>query len=380
VNSLQDKAMEPDYCVIGGGLVGASIAFGLVHSGKRVVMLDEGDIAFRASRANFSLIWVQSKGLALPPYAVWTQTSARLWGELSDLLQRETGIDVGHSQNGGFTLCLSDAEVVKRTSKLEKFFARPDAVPFDYEVLDHVETRRRLPDIGDAVVGSIYCPLDGHANALKLLRALHTCFVRNGGDYRPARPVNEIVPLTGGGFSVRGAWGEVQSPKIVLASGLGNKALGAFVDLNCPVRPSKGQIIVTEKTEPFLHNPMVTVRQTDEGGVMLGDSQEEKGFDTQIVDTGILSIMAERAIKMFPRLESLNVVRTWSALRVMSPDTFPIYDESRTAPGAFSASCHSGVTLAASHALELAPALATDARLPGLLSAFSAERFDVPKN
>jgi len=372
--------MDQDFCVIGGGLVGAAVAFGLVRAGKRVTVLDEGDIAFRASRANFALIWVQSKGLALPPYAVWTQTSARRWKELSDVLLRETEIDVGLNQNGGFTLCLSDAEVLKRTSKLEKFFASPGGFVFPYEVLDQAEVRRRLPDVGDSVVGAIYSPLDGHANALKLLRAFHLYIVRNGGRYLPAAAVEKIVPKNGGGFSVFSQRGEVQAQNIVLAAGLGNKALGQFVDLNCPVRPSKGQIIVTEKTEPFLDNAMVTIRQTDEGGVMIGDSQEEKGFDTQVVDPRILSVMAERAVGMFPRLAGLNVVRTWSALRVMSPDTFPIYDESSSAPGAFSTMCHSGVTLAAAHALELAPALAGDGKLPQLLSAFSAERFNVPKN
>jgi hydrogen cyanide synthase HcnC len=89
--------------------------------------------------------------------------------------------------------------------------------------------------------------------------------------------------------------------KVVLAAGLGNARLAPMVGLDAPVKPSKGQIIVTEKTAPFLHNPMVTVRQTDEGGVMIGDSQEDRGFDT-VVGQPILSVMAERAVRMFPRL------------------------------------------------------------------------------
>ena len=56
----------PDVIVIGGGLVGASIAWGLVHQGARTLLLDEGDVAFRASRGNFGLVWVQGKGAAAP--------------------------------------------------------------------------------------------------------------------------------------------------------------------------------------------------------------------------------------------------------------------------------------------------------------------------
>ena len=53
-----------DAIVIGGGLVGTAVAYGLMRLGKKVVILDEGDIAYRASRGNFGLVWVQSKDLA----------------------------------------------------------------------------------------------------------------------------------------------------------------------------------------------------------------------------------------------------------------------------------------------------------------------------
>ena len=62
--------MSKDYdvAVVGGGLVGSAIAWGLGRLGKRVAVLDEGDIAYRASRGNFALVWVQSKGLGMPAY------------------------------------------------------------------------------------------------------------------------------------------------------------------------------------------------------------------------------------------------------------------------------------------------------------------------
>jgi glycine/D-amino acid oxidase-like deaminating enzyme len=148
-----------------------------------------------------------------------------------------------------------------------------------------------------------------------------------------------------------------------------------MVGLNVPVRPQRGQLIVTEKTVPFLHHPVQTVRQTDEGGVMMGDSQEEAGADPTVTYP-VISVLADRAVRMFPLLANLNIVRTWAALRVMTQDGFPIYDESPTCPGAFSAACHSGVTLAAAHALHLAPRIA-EGRLPESFEPFSAKRFDV---
>ena len=81
------KSEEVDVTVIGGGLVGCAIAYGLLRLGKRVAMLDEGDVAFRAARGNFGLVWVQGKGLGLPAYGTWTQLSARRWPELAAALE-----------------------------------------------------------------------------------------------------------------------------------------------------------------------------------------------------------------------------------------------------------------------------------------------------
>ena len=62
---------EFDVAVVGGGLVGSALALGLARAGQRVALLDEGDAAVRASRANFALVWVQSKGLGMPAYTGW---------------------------------------------------------------------------------------------------------------------------------------------------------------------------------------------------------------------------------------------------------------------------------------------------------------------
>jgi glycine/D-amino acid oxidase-like deaminating enzyme len=356
-----------DFAVIGGGLVGAAIAFGLCDGKRRVALLDEGDIALRASRGNFALVWVQSKGLGMPDYAQWTRRSSDAWQGLAEQLKRETQIDVAFSRRGGFTLCLSDAELQARSEQIKRLHNQSD---LPYEILDHAQTKARLPLIGPGVAGSLFCPLDAHTNSLRLLRALHLGFTRRGGSYLPHHAVTKI----GDGFRLETQNGTIEALRIVLAAGLGNAALAPMVGLNAPVRPLKGEIIVTERTGPFLQHPIVNLRQTDEGGVMIGDSQEETA-DLR-VRSGAIATMAARVLAMFPHLAALNVVRSWAALRVMTPDGFPVYQQSPTHPGAFLAICHSGVTLAAAHAQHLAPMLEAGALDPSL-SSFSAKRFDV---
>jgi glycine/D-amino acid oxidase-like deaminating enzyme len=258
---------------------------------------------------------------------------------------------------------------------LKRLHNQPAMVSYPYEILDHEGVARLLPQIGPDVVGGSFCPLDGHVNSLRLFRALHLAMQRRGVRYQPQHAVERIA-WREGAFRISAGGTEFAAAKLVLAAGNGNARLAPMVGLNAPVRPQRGQIIVTEKAAPFLPYPVATVRQTDEGGVMIGDSLEETGFDAG-TRYPVLATMAARAVRMFPRIGSLNVARTWAALRVMTQDGFPIYDQSKACPGAFLATCHSGVTLAANHALALAPMIASGALAAEALGVFSARRFDV---
>lgn len=368
--------LETEVAVVGGGIVGAALAYGIARTGARVTVLDEGDLAFRASRGNFALVWVQDKGLGMPAYATWSRASADLWPGFAAELREETGVDVAFERPGGFKLCLSEQELAVQRDELLSLNAQPDMErPHEFEVLTPEQTRRMLPGLGPAVVGALYSPLDGHVNSLRLFHALHVALGRRGVRYVPHCSVGSIAAERDG-FSIRSRGSVLRAKRLVLAAGLSNARLAPMVGLDAPVRPVKGQILITEKAAPFLHYPVLTLRQTDEGGVMIGDSQQERGFNLD-VEPAINAVMASRAARMFPVIGRLNIVRSWAALRVMSPDGFPIYQESRAYPGAFVASGHSGVTLAAAHTLLLAPLLARGS-IPGELSAFGTRRFHVP--
>ena len=370
-------ANDYDVAVIGGGLVGSAIAYGLAREGQRVAVLDEGDVAYRASRGNFALVWVQNKGIGMPQYGAWTVRSATAWRGFADELAAETGIDVKYQNPGGFHLALSERELAYRARQLASLHAQPGMPHYDYEIMDHAAVKAVLPEIGPEVAGASFSKLDGHVNSLKLFRALNAAMQKRGVAYFSDRLVDNIEHI-GGEFRLQTGKGELRSGKLVLAAGIANARLGPMVGLDVPVRPQRGQLIVTEKTAPFLHYPVSTVRQTDEGGVMLGDSQEEAGLDPT-VGHSVIAVLADRAQRMFPRLGSLNIVRTWAALRVMTKDGFPIYDQSTECPGAFVATCHSGVTLAAVHALELARHVAQGALPAEAFQTFSSRRFHVQK-
>lgn len=366
---------QRDTIVIGGGLVGAAVAYGLAREGERVTVLDEGDIAYRASRGNFGLVWVQSKGRNMPEYARWTRHSADLWPQFAEALTDETGVSTSCAKPGGVHLCLSETELADQQAKIHRMHNVHGAGHDGAVMMDRAELGAMLPGLGPSVVGGSYCPHDGHASPLLLLRGLHAGLNARGGSYL-ANAKLERIEKDGDGFAVTTSVGTMRGAKVVLAAGLGNTALGPMVGLTIPVRPLKGQILVTERTGPVLSYPTHNVRQTGEGAIMLGDSHEDAGFDTTS-GSPVMADIAARAVRAFPFLATLRVVRSWAALRVMSDDGHPIYDESETHPGAFTVNCHSGVTLAAAHAMALAPMIARGGLDEGH-AAFSARRFDVP--
>lgn len=360
-----------DLVVVGGGLVGGAIAWGAARQGLRVALVDEGDTALRAARGNFGLVWVQGKGFGCTPYARWTIGSARQWPQFAELLQADSGIDVQLKQPGGFHICLSPEDWAARQARLNSI---RDELGGDYPIrfLTREQAGEHLPGLGPDVVGVSHCTLDGHVNPLKLLRALHAAGQARGVVLHAGHGARAIT-RHGAAYRIETAAQVIEAPRVVLAAGLGNRALAPMLGLHAPVVPNRGQLLVGERTQRFLDVPTTHIRQTDEGTIQMGESMEEAGCDDSTT-TPVLNMIALRAVRSFPVLKNLQLVRVWSALRVMSPDGFPIYAESPTHPGAFVASCHSGVTLCAAHALQVAPWMAGGVRPDGI-DAFTDRRF-----
>jgi glycine/D-amino acid oxidase-like deaminating enzyme len=366
---------ESEFAVIGGGVVGMAVAWGLARRGRSVTVFDEGDLAFRASRGNFGLVWVQGKGVDMPSYARWSRLSASLWRAFASELTAATGIGLELSQQGGMQLFLSEDEAEDAVARLRSL---RDALGGDYpfEQLGHNAAKAMIPEIGRDVVGAIYSPMDGHVNPLYLLRALLTAFTRAGGRLENGAPVDRVEPLSEG-FRIKRADGIWHARNVILCAGLGNARLAPMVGLDAPVRPNRGQVLITEKVRPFLPLPTGHVRQVGEGGVQIGDSHEDTGLDDGTRGDVVAGI-ARRATRLFPFLERVRVVRSWGALRVMSPDGHPVYDRSRVCAGASLVNCHSGVTLAAAHAKVLAGWIMGESEpecIPDYMEVFSATRF-----
>jgi glycine/D-amino acid oxidase-like deaminating enzyme len=314
----------------------------------------------------------------MPPYQQLTRDSVDLWPEFSAELQATTSIDLQYERNGGLTLCVGEAELEARHAKMLRLHHQRDGGEPDWEMLDRATLAKLLPKapLGPEVAGASFGHRDGHANPLRLLSALHEGFRRKGGHLRSGSVVRSVRPELGG-FRIDFDTQHVSTARVVIAAGLGARVLAGQVGLDIPIRPQRGQILVTERFEPFLPLPLHSVRQTREGTVMIGATHEETGLDSSTTFDAAATL-GGKAIRWIPGLSEATLVRQWAGLRIMTPDSYPIYAQSPSHPGAFVATCHSGVTLAPTHAALLAAGIASG-QLPSCLEVFHHRRFDVPK-
>jgi glycine/D-amino acid oxidase-like deaminating enzyme len=366
------KSENSDITIIGGGVVGLSVAVGLLRAGHQVTVLDGSDSDFRASQGNFGLVWLQGKGADYAPYAKLSCEAVSSWPEFADILQDLSGIQLSLEQNGGFEFFTNETEFkdfAADLSRQQTYLGNR----FNHEVIQGDDLRRSHPEIGIGVVGATFSSHDGHINPLKLLSALRKSVNVLGGRIFTDALVTDVSGV-GSGFNITLKNGELHSAKrIALAAGLGTAPLARKLGFTTSVRPQRGELLITEKLSdrlPFLSS---TIRQVDEGGLQIGGTKADAGYD----DSETLSVMAglaKHAVEVFPALKDLRVIRAWGALRVMSPDGYPIYARSPDHPNACLVTCHSGVTLAPLHAGELAKWIEQNEDAPDL-EAFDENRF-----
>jgi glycine/D-amino acid oxidase-like deaminating enzyme len=365
-----------DVCMIGGGFMGAAVALGLVRAGVRTLMVDKSSTIHRASKANFGLIWSQSKGLGDRDYCRLSVKAVLAFKDFVGRLEQASGISTELRLGAGLVLSIGDAELAARKTRIEQFHREAEQCGETHS--SRMVDRKEIQDLvgrvhlGERVSGGSFSDIDGDVNPLLLLRAMRKVFIESGGHFHHGCAVHAIQKGRRT-YIVNTTEGTVEVPRIVLAAGLGNIELASMMGKTVPLVPEKGQLLVTERISPFLSFPMSGLRQTGNGSVMIGYTNEKTGFEVSTTPYAAAHL-AKRALQIFPCLEHVKVVRSWGGLRVLTRDNAPIYDE--IDENAFILATHSCVTLASVHESLLPPWILGGPR-PDEIRRFDLGRFDV---
>jgi glycine/D-amino acid oxidase-like deaminating enzyme len=337
---------ETEILIVGGGIAGASAAYHLGAYGRRVTVVERGEIASGASGVNAGLI--DSVGWGDRPDLQAHLTAGSV--ELFEQVQLDLGEDVEFRRSGALQVIHTPEEYEFTRARVAEMRGRGQRV----ELLTPREALALEPALSPALLGAMYSPLRAQADPGKATRALATLAARRGAQILEGQAVTALAPRPAGGWLARTSRGEVAAAVLVLAAGAWCGPLGAMLDLEIPIVPVRGQmwaaaaaaprivhtISAAQSTrdwhrDPGVDPPYLTIRggarvtrhlygrQRRDGEIIFGGDRELVGESTAPDPAGI-EVNRAHAASVLPFIRELPVARTWAGLMPFPLDGKPL--------------------------------------------------------
>ena len=377
---------KADVIIIGAGVIGASIAYYLSKENIQAVVLDKKEIATGSSGACEGLLLLQSKkpGIHLDMALASIRRFPALVQELDHPIEYEN--------KGGLVVIETEEEL----AAMQLFVEKRKKHSVDISLLSTEQAREKEPALSKNIIGATFSPLDSQANPILLTLGFLRAAQKAGATVFSNTPVREIELTQGRVAAVHTDKGRIETRIIINAAGTFAADIGAMVNLTIPIKPRRGQILVTESTAPILKrcilsamyiavkfNPEIAeaggvgfaVEQTANGNILIGSTREFVGFDKHTTYEGIQNI-ANTILRVIPGLENLQVIRAFAGLRPYTPDGLPILGKVESVDGFIMAAGHEGdgITLAPITGEMIARLVAAEAA-PFPFNDFRLERF-----
>jgi len=310
---LPTKRHMADIVIIGGGVIGLSIAYELAGQGASVQVLERGQFGQEASWAGAGMIIPADTRLAPTIDARLQAESFVRWPGWSRQLYEESGIDNGFMNCGGIQLS-SDSSGIELARSAQQLRGCGAIV----EELDADQLRLLEPNMNPDITNAIHLPQMCQVRNPRHLKALLTaCHVRG-------------VVLTAGatvtGFERQGArliaanttTGAIRAGQFVVCGGAWSESILASANCSVEVEPVRGQIVLLDDfTKPLRRivevGPRYLVPRAD-GKILIGSTEEWTGFNKGNTAEAVAELI-RFATNLVPTLKSAGVARFWSGLR-----------------------------------------------------------------
>ncbi len=331
MNSAQ-RSLPPraDVVIVGGGIVGCSIAYHLTKIGvTNVVVLERKQLTSGTTWHAAGLVGQLRATRNLTEMAKYT-------AGLFEGLEKETGQATGFKQNGSISLALNDGryEELLRGASMAKNFG------LEVEVISLDEIKRRIPHYNlDSVKGGVFLPKDGQVNPIDVTQALATGARQRGGKVFENCKVTRILTDKGKATGVETEEGTILADKVVIASGLWSRHLGKSIGVQIPLHACEHFYIVSEPIAALPRNmPVVrvpdecTYYKEDAGKLMVGAFEpkakpwggggidEDHAFVTLPEDMDHFEPILNNAINRVPLLETAGIQLFFNGPESFTPD------------------------------------------------------------
>lgn len=316
-----------DVLVVGGGVIGCSVAYWCAVAGLRVGLLERERLASGASGAAAGLLAPQVEAHQPDDFFTFGLAGRAAHAEIAPRLQEEAGIDVEYRQTGVLRLALEEREAVDLQGRAA--WQRERGLKAEW--LDPAALGREEPAFAGAagmrLVGALWLPEEGQTRSPRLVRALAAAAVRRGAQLYEGAPVHALRLDGDRVVGVDSAQGRFDAGAVVLAAGAWSGELAQAAGVPLPVEPIKGQIValgsLMRAPRRILWSGECYVAPKADGQVIVGATEEHAGFDVRPTLAGLLQL-ATGAVDILPELGRLPVETQWGGLRPAAPDRLPI--------------------------------------------------------
>ncbi len=359
--------------IVGGGVVGCSLAYHLAKHGLKALLLEAHELAGGSTGRCAGGVRQQ---FSTHQNVVLGMESRNLLLQFAD----ETGVDPGFRQIGYLFVGTqpSHIELFHRNVAMQQAAGLRDVTFLEPDAIGELVPGIRKEDL----LGGTYCPSDGIASPNEVTTGYATAARRLGAHIEENAQVVDIEVTESGAFRVITGTHEIETGIVVDCAGAHAGAVGQMVGVPLPVLPYRRHIFVTEPLAEPLRIPMTVDFGTsfyahpEGGGLLLGMSDPDEGpsFSTE-VSWDFLEHLVEHAVWRLPALAGAGIKTGWAGLYEVTPDHQAIIGKTRV-PG-FWVSCGfsgHGFMQAPAAGAHLADAIVADA-IPEQLVSFSLERF-----
>lgn len=380
-NAVNFNKQFTDVMVIGGGVIGLSIARALALRGAgEICLVERASLGHEASFAAGGMLAPQAEANSADDFFKLACHSRDLYANFAHSLHAETGIDVELDTTGTLYLAFTYHDLVE----IEKRFAWQTAAGLVVEKLAPNEVRKLEPCINQNVLGALCFPLDVQVENRRLLSALTNSVAKLGVEIVTATTVESVKIEKDRVCGVRTSRGFIRCGTVVVAAG----AWSGLIPIThgkpaLTVEPVRGQMISLDSrpqlTSHVIYSPRGYIVPRKDGRLLAGSTSEHAGFAQQVTAGGIATILAN-AHEISGAICDLPIVDTWAGLRPRSPDNLPVLGPCDEIGGLFYATGHyrNGILLAPVTGELIAEAITGGAVSP-LLGPFSPSRFDLAR-
>jgi glycine oxidase len=310
-----------DVIVVGGGVIGLSIAVELAGQGAAVALLEQGDFGREASWAGAGILPPGNVESAHTPEAQLRALSHFVWPDWVESLEAETGIDSGYARCGGMELRL-DANGNELSDEIRVW--RNEGVRV--EELSPEEARQVEPRLSPQIGTAYRLPELGQVRNPRLVKALLATCAERGVRLLAGTPVVGFEEGEGRIVSLRTPTNVFRAGRYCVAGGAWTRSILESIGVRIAVEPVRGQIVLVSHTPRlFSHvlqvGPRYLVPRTD-GRILIGATEEHVGFLKANTASAVSDLLAFGA-SLVPALAGARFERAWSGLRPGSADGLP---------------------------------------------------------